>query len=101
MMAVCRADGCGFLLWFVCCSWTALAWCRSEAASSLYGIEGLKVADLSICPTHVAVNTYSTALVIWEKAVVIMAEELASKMLPERECTAAAQGIKQEYISDN
>ena len=43
---------------------------------NVYGVQGLKVADLSICPSNVAANTYSTALVIGEKAAVIIAEEL-------------------------
>jgi len=32
--------------------------------------------DLSICPGNVGANTYSTALLIGEKAAVIIAEEL-------------------------
>ena len=43
---------------------------------NVYGIQGLKIADLSICPSNVAANTFSTALVIGEKAAVIIAEEL-------------------------
>ncbi|KAH0542706.1 hypothetical protein FGG08_002941 [Glutinoglossum americanum] len=43
---------------------------------NVYGVSGLKVADLSICPKNVGSNTYSTALVIGEKAAVIIAEEL-------------------------
>jgi alcohol oxidase len=43
---------------------------------NVYGVKGLKVADLSICPSNVGANTYSTALVIGEKAAVIIAEEL-------------------------
>jgi alcohol oxidase len=43
---------------------------------NVYGVKGLKVADLSIGPSNVAANTYSTALVIGEKAAVIIAEEL-------------------------
>jgi len=46
---------------------------------NVYGVQGLKVADLSICPSNVAANTYSTALVIGEKAAVIIAEELGIK----------------------
>jgi len=50
-----------------------------DSRLNVYGIKGLKVADLSICPTNVAANTYSTALVIWAKAAVIIAEELGIK----------------------
>lgn len=32
--------------------------------------------DLSICPSNVAANTYSTALVVGHKAAEIIAEEL-------------------------
>ena len=46
---------------------------------NVYGVHGLKIADLSICPSNVAANTYSTALVIGEKAAVIIAEELGIK----------------------
>jgi len=46
---------------------------------NVYGVQGLKVADLSICPSNVGANTYSTALVIGEKAAVIIAEELGIK----------------------
>ncbi|KAF7316772.1 GMC-OxRdtase-N domain-containing protein [Mycena chlorophos] len=43
---------------------------------SVYGVKGLKIADLSIVPTNVSTNTYSTALMVGEKAAVIIAEEL-------------------------
>ncbi|KAK0717312.1 GMC oxidoreductase-domain-containing protein [Lasiosphaeria miniovina] len=43
---------------------------------NVYGVEGLKVADLSICPDNVGCNTYSTALLIGEKAAVLVAEDL-------------------------
>lgn len=46
---------------------------------NVYGVQGLKVADLSICPSNVGANTYSTALVIGEKAAVIIAEDLGIK----------------------
>jgi alcohol oxidase len=46
---------------------------------NVYGVQGLKVADLSIGPANVSANTYSTALVIGEKAAVIIAEELGIK----------------------
>ncbi|KAI0043154.1 GMC oxidoreductase [Auriscalpium vulgare] len=42
----------------------------------VYGVSGLKVVDMSISPGNVGANTYSTALVIGEKAAIIVAEEL-------------------------
>ncbi|KAI9864303.1 MAG: hypothetical protein M1813_003223 [Trichoglossum hirsutum] len=58
---------------------------------NVYGVDRLKVAveriyssmldsDLSICPKNVAANTYSTALVVGEKAAMIIAEELGIKL---------------------
>ncbi|KIJ66955.1 GMC oxidoreductase [Hydnomerulius pinastri MD-312] len=46
---------------------------------NVFGVEGLKVADISICPGNVAANTYSTALVIGEKAAVLIGEDLGIK----------------------
>jgi alcohol oxidase len=46
---------------------------------NVYGVQRLKVADLSIGPSNVSANTYSTALVIGEKAAVLIAEELGIK----------------------
>ncbi|KAI1357250.1 alcohol oxidase [Xylaria arbuscula] len=43
---------------------------------SVYGVEGLKLADLSIVPKNVAANTNHTALVIGEKAADILIKEL-------------------------
>lgn len=48
------------------------------AGSSVNGI--MLILDMSITPTIVAANTASTALVIGEKAVVIIARELGIKM---------------------
>jgi alcohol oxidase len=50
-----------------------------DSCLNVYGVQGLKVADLSICPSNVAANTYSTALLVGEKAAVIIAEELGIK----------------------
>ncbi|KAH7888383.1 GMC oxidoreductase-domain-containing protein [Phlebopus sp. FC_14] len=47
-----------------------------DARLNVYGVKGLKVADLSIAPTNVGTNTYSTALLVGEKAAVIIAEDL-------------------------
>ncbi|OAA54585.1 Glucose-methanol-choline oxidoreductase [Niveomyces insectorum RCEF 264] len=43
---------------------------------NVHGTKGLKVADLSICPDNVGCNTYSTALLIGEKAAMLVAEDL-------------------------
>ncbi|KAI9439017.1 alcohol oxidase-like protein [Lactarius indigo] len=50
-----------------------------DAKLNVYGVNGLKVADLSIAPGNVSANTYGTALVIGEKAAAIIAEELGIK----------------------
>ncbi|KAG8212842.1 GMC oxidoreductase-domain-containing protein [Butyriboletus roseoflavus] len=52
-----------------------------DARLNVYGVEGLKVADMSICPTSVGNNTYSTALLIGEKAAAIIAEDLGVKTM--------------------
>jgi alcohol oxidase len=43
---------------------------------NVWGTKGLKCADLSICPDNVGCNTYSTALLIGEKAAMLIAEDL-------------------------
>ncbi|KAK8121678.1 hypothetical protein PG984_010348 [Apiospora sp. TS-2023a] len=43
---------------------------------SVYGVEGLKLADLSIVPENVGANTNNTALTIGEKAAAIFIKEL-------------------------
>ena len=50
-----------------------------DSRLNVYGVSGLKIADLSIGPGNVASNTYSTALTIGEKAAIIIAEELGIK----------------------
>ncbi|KAA1473388.1 alcohol oxidase-like protein [Dentipellis sp. KUC8613] len=47
-----------------------------DSKLNVYGIQGLKVADMSISPSNVGANTYSTAVTIGEKAAVIVAQEL-------------------------
>ncbi|KAI0324555.1 alcohol oxidase-like protein [Cubamyces sp. BRFM 1775] len=51
-----------------------------DSRLNVYGVEGLKIVDLSICPGNVAANTYSTAVLIGEKAAMIIAEELGIPM---------------------
>jgi len=55
---------------------------------NVYGVQGLKIADLSICPSNVAANTFSTALVIGEKAAVIIAEDLGIQNVIYDGCSA-------------
>ncbi|KAG1870426.1 GMC oxidoreductase-domain-containing protein [Suillus tomentosus] len=47
-----------------------------DARLNVYGVSNLKVADLSISPLNVGGNTYSTALLIGERAAMIIAEDL-------------------------
>ena len=51
-----------------------------DSLLNVYGVQRLKVAvaDLSIGPSNVCANTYSTTLVIGERAAVIVAEELST-----------------------
>ena len=66
-------------------TWHSLGTCKMQpresggvvdANLSVYGVEGLKVADLSIAPGNVAANTNATALMIGEKAADIFIQEL-------------------------
>jgi alcohol oxidase len=43
---------------------------------NVYGAKNLKVADMSIAPLNVGASTYNTAIIIGEKAAIIIAEEL-------------------------
>lgn len=47
-----------------------------DRALNVYGTKGLKVADLSMVPENVGANTNNTALVVGEKAAVIIGREL-------------------------
>lgn len=47
-----------------------------DTSLNVYGVERLKVADLSIAPGNVAANTCSTTLAIAEKAALIIAADL-------------------------
>ncbi|KAI0671023.1 alcohol oxidase-like protein [Trametes maxima] len=47
-----------------------------DSRLNVYGVQKLKVVDVSICPGNVAANTYSTAVVIGEKAAVMIGQEL-------------------------
>ncbi|KIM84345.1 alcohol oxidase [Piloderma croceum F 1598] len=70
---------------FVQTAWHSLGTCSMRQREKggvvnerldVYGVQGLKVADISIAPSNVAANTYSTAVTIGEKAATIIAEEL-------------------------
>ncbi|KAJ7067084.1 GMC oxidoreductase-domain-containing protein [Mycena amicta] len=50
-----------------------------DSRLNVYGVKNLKVADLSIAPTNVGANTYNSAIIVGEKAAVIIAEELGIK----------------------
>ncbi|TFY83874.1 hypothetical protein EWM64_g151 [Hericium alpestre] len=69
---------------FVSTAWHSLGTCamkpREEGGVvdprlNVYGLEGIKVCDISIAPSNVGANTYATALTIGEKAALILAEE--------------------------
>jgi alcohol oxidase len=47
-----------------------------DARLNVYGVTNLKVADMSISPLNVGTNTYTTALLIGERAAMIIAEDL-------------------------
>ncbi|KAJ6542897.1 GMC oxidoreductase-domain-containing protein [Mycena capillaripes] len=71
-----RANGKSFL-WLGTCAMRP----RQESGVvdprlNVYGVRNLKVADLSIAPLNVGANTYHTALMVGEKAALIIAEEL-------------------------
>lgn len=66
-------------------TWHSLGTCKMaplekkgvvDANLSVWGVQGLKVADLSIAPENVAANTNNTALAIGEKAADIFIQEL-------------------------
>lgn len=66
-------------------TWHSLGTCKMaprekggvvDASLSVYGIKGLKLADLSIPPGNVGANTNNTALMIGEKAADIFIREL-------------------------
>ncbi|SPQ20683.1 22534b16-5b0f-439d-a696-17feedea025a [Thermothielavioides terrestris] len=67
-------------------TWHSLGTCKMgprdqngvvDANLGVYGVEGLKIADMSIVPRNVAANTNNTALAIGEKAADIFIQELS------------------------
>ncbi|KAJ7170886.1 GMC oxidoreductase-domain-containing protein [Mycena crocata] len=70
---------------FVQTAWHSLGTCAMKPRGDMgvvdellnvYGVESLKIAGISVAPANVGGNTYSTALVIGEKAAAIIANEL-------------------------
>jgi alcohol oxidase len=66
-------------------TWHSMGTCRMGSCKddavvdpnlSVYGVEGLKIADLSVPPLNVAANTMNTAVAIAEKAADIFIAEL-------------------------
>lgn len=51
-----------------------------DGSLNVHGTKALKVVDLSIVPENVGANTNNTALVVGEKAAVIIAEELGIEL---------------------
>jgi alcohol oxidase len=47
---------------------------------NVYGVQGLKLCDLSVIPENVGANTNNTALMVGEKAAEIMVKELMSNV---------------------
>ena len=47
-----------------------------DADLNVYGVQGLKVADLSMVPENVGANTNNTALAVGEKTAIIIGREL-------------------------
>ncbi|KAK0201034.1 GMC oxidoreductase-domain-containing protein [Desarmillaria ectypa] len=73
---------------FVATTWHSLGTCPMKPREqggvvdkdlNVYGITGLKIADLSIPPANVNCNTYSATLAIGEKAALIIANDLGIK----------------------
>ncbi|KAH6629384.1 alcohol oxidase-like protein [Boeremia exigua] len=72
-------------------TWHSLGTCKMapredngvvDGRLNVYGVTGLKIADLSIPPENVGANTNNTALVIGEKAAEIILAELSSTGTP-------------------
>ncbi|KAJ7722633.1 GMC oxidoreductase-domain-containing protein [Mycena metata] len=55
-----------------------------DPSLNVYGVQNLKVADMSIAPSNVGANTYNTALIIGEKAASIIAAELGIRDVSRR-----------------
>ena len=69
----------------VATTWHSMGTCRMgprekggvvDADLNVYGVEGLKLVDLSICPGNVGANTNNTALLVGEKGADIISRDL-------------------------
>jgi len=69
-------------------TWHSMGTCKMAAKEdlgvvdhdlSVYGVKGLKIADLSVVPKNVGANTAATAFALGEKAADIFLEELGLK----------------------
>ncbi|KAJ7045930.1 GMC oxidoreductase-domain-containing protein [Mycena alexandri] len=78
-----------YLRQFVGTSWHSLGTCAMKPLEkggvvdsnlNVYGVKNLKIADLSIPPSNVNSNTYSTTAAIGEKAALILAAELGGSL---------------------
>ena len=47
-----------------------------DSKLNVYGIQGVKICDMSIVPGNVGANTYSTAVTVGEKGALLVAEAL-------------------------
>ncbi|KAJ7493832.1 GMC oxidoreductase-domain-containing protein [Mycena latifolia] len=72
-------------------SWHALGTCAMKPRDqggvvdprlNVYGVTNLKVADMSIAPLNIGANTYNTAMIIGEKAALIIGEDLGRVQFP-------------------
>ncbi|KAL2192960.1 GMC oxidoreductase-domain-containing protein [Corynascus similis CBS 632.67] len=70
-------------------TWHSLGTCKMapreqngvvDASLNVYGVKGLKIADMSVVPKNVAANTNNTALAIGEKAGDIFIKELGQAL---------------------
>ncbi|KAJ7187783.1 GMC oxidoreductase-domain-containing protein [Mycena filopes] len=78
-----------YLRQFIGTSWHSLGTCAMKPLKeggvvdsnlNVYGVKKLKIVDLSIPPSNVNSNTYSTTLAIGEKAALILAAELGGSL---------------------
>ncbi|KAK0206150.1 GMC oxidoreductase-domain-containing protein [Desarmillaria ectypa] len=51
-----------------------------DSRLNVYGTQNLKCVDLSICPDNLGTNTYSSALLVGEKGVDLLAEDMGLKI---------------------
>jgi alcohol oxidase len=69
-----------------------------DARLNVYGVTNIKVADMSIAPKNVGTNTYSTALLIGEKAAMIIADELELGINTDQSCSESSWSSPQSRL---